>query len=315
MATDDIELYDSDVDSFGGAPPPPSALTDIILALHSSLYGAKRSVQEVREIMQRYYEGNAVFSSPLVYVHGRERIVDQFVIAFATPTVNVVSELRDVICSDFEFDGTRAGIIDHKISVTFFPWLVGQEERQPRSAGPSGGITPHPFADDTHGFVSPTPPPRSRSFSIGGRSAWPRTPRSFEPSSLQLRESPFIEKPLSAGVTPLPLGADSLRWSADGLGRTSLWVVLGRLLSPRQLLYNALTVKLRVLSRLELNETGRIVRHEDIWSTRELIEGLFPLISARTYWLTSILCPAPNPRHPLLVGCASPAFGSMICSV
>ena len=109
-------------------------------------------------------------------------------------------------------------------------------------------------------------------------------------------------------MTPLPLGADSLRWSADGLGRASLWVVLGRLLSPRQLLYNALTVKLRVLSRLELNETGRIVRHEDIWSIREFIEGICPLISARAYWLTSILCPASNPRHPLLVGCASPAF-------
>ncbi|WFD35227.1 hypothetical protein MCUN1_002077 [Malassezia cuniculi] len=280
----------SDLSEFSGAPPSPSTLTDIILTLHSSLYGAKRSVPEVREIMQRYYEGSAVFSSPLVSVHGRERIVDQFVLAFTIPTVNVISELRDVICSDFEFDGTRAGIIDHTIRVTFFPWFVGEEEEPPKAGVTSGSITPHPFAETTYGSVnSPAQFARSRTYSSGGWSARPRTPRSVSvmsatPSSARVRGSPHAsDKLLSAGVaTPQPLDLGQ-RWAAEGLGRSSIWVLLVRFINPRRMLRSLLTIEMRVMSRFEFNEAGRIVRHEDIWSVREFLETFLPFVSVFYY--------------------------------
>ena len=50
---------DSEFDGGGGAPPSPSTLTDIILTLHASLYGAKRSAEEIKEMVWRYYDSNA----------------------------------------------------------------------------------------------------------------------------------------------------------------------------------------------------------------------------------------------------------------
>lgn len=50
---------DSRDDLSAGAPPSPSTLTDIILTLHASMYGAKRSVDEIREVVDRYYERDA----------------------------------------------------------------------------------------------------------------------------------------------------------------------------------------------------------------------------------------------------------------
>lgn len=42
-----------------GGPPSPSTLTDIILGIHSTLYGAKRTPEEVREMVARYYDRDA----------------------------------------------------------------------------------------------------------------------------------------------------------------------------------------------------------------------------------------------------------------
>jgi hypothetical protein len=39
----------------------------------------------------------------LLSAHGRDQIANQFIMAFALPGMDVTSELRDVICSDFEF--------------------------------------------------------------------------------------------------------------------------------------------------------------------------------------------------------------------
>jgi hypothetical protein len=94
--------------------------------------------------------------------------------AFSLPGMDVTSELRDVICSDFEFDGTRAGIIDHTISVTLLPSLFGSQSYSSSSAASyhpthyqndphgnyagtstpgytlqSAGVTPHPFASQS----------------------------------------------------------------------------------------------------------------------------------------------------------------------
>lgn len=59
-------LHDSAVGDYpvdggfgGGGPPSPSTLTDIILGLHSTLYGGKRLPEEVREMVQRYYDYDA----------------------------------------------------------------------------------------------------------------------------------------------------------------------------------------------------------------------------------------------------------------
>ena len=86
-----------------GRPPSPSTLTDVILGLHATLYGGKRKPEQVRQMVERYYESGAVFESPLLSAHGREQIANQFIMAFSLPGLDVRSELRDVICSDFEF--------------------------------------------------------------------------------------------------------------------------------------------------------------------------------------------------------------------
>lgn len=174
-------------------PPSPSTLTDIILGLHSTFYGAKRTPDEVRERVFAFYDNDAsesiafihtdvamlmtscaVFESPLLAAKGREQIANQFIMAFSLPGMDVTSELRDVICSDFEFDGTRAGIIDQTLNVTFLPKLFGAETQTyaasqsqyaqeaaadqanndyaagsstPGYTLQSAGVTPHPFGN------------------------------------------------------------------------------------------------------------------------------------------------------------------------
>lgn len=338
-----------------GAPPSPSTLTDIILTLHASLYGAKRSVEEIRETVWRYYDGDAVFDSPLVSVHGRRRIIDQFVLAFACPGIDIRSELRDVICSDFEFDGTRAGIIDHTITITFFPMLFGAHKdyngvssaTTPGAPMSHGSVTPHPFANyatpttaDGSGFhrsrsgygfamspATPATPFMQRTNSSSSRwSSRPRTPgvpeanaepfsaqqslaspappsnadgvadsefgpmlRGSEPEQLDTSGLPVsashdsVSTPMPIDTRPaMPLDAGIPHWSAQGLGRNSIWVLLVNLISPRRTLRSLFSIELRLLSRLEFNEAGRIVRHEDSWSMREMIDGVFPVLSLRT---------------------------------
>lgn len=54
---------------FPAGPPSPSSLTDTILGLHSTLYGGKRSPEEVEEMVARYYESDA--SEYTVFVRRR----------------------------------------------------------------------------------------------------------------------------------------------------------------------------------------------------------------------------------------------------
>ncbi|WFD43139.1 hypothetical protein MPSI1_001792 [Malassezia psittaci] len=333
-----------------GAPPSPSTLTDIILTLHASLYGAKRSVEEIRETVWRYYDGDAVFDSPMVSVHGRRRIIDQFVLAFAFPGIDIRSELRDVICSDFEFDGTRAGIIDHTITVSFLPNLFGSRfdhdslaASTPGAPMSHGMVTPHPFANyatpttseggsalhrsrSGHGFaMSPAAPStpfmartNSNSSRWGSRPLTPgipetneeklysdsavadqsnnsqegsvddysSMPRSAEPEQIDTanlsgsgsRDS--LGTPMLLDTRPaMPIDAGMPHWSAQGLGRNSFWMLFFNLISPRRTLRSLFSIELRLLSRLEFNEAGRIVRHEDSWSLRELVDGVFPILS------------------------------------
>lgn len=365
----------------GGGLPSPSTLTDILLGLHSTLYGAKKSPEEVKEMVGRYYDADAIFESPLLAAKGREQIANQFIMAFALPGLDVTSELRDVICSDFEFDGTRAGIIDQTISVTILPSVFGRNTptfRGPGTSAPGGvgsnvggnggaggpsgypsgttpfprtsgypshgghsAVTPHPFADyrtpgasafnhhpsgaTTQGH-SPTTPFSLSSLWGGGGSSRPHTPGGFFSSggagSSGIR--PFtssnagqvhhrtstppsvnggydddddddnIHGPVTAYATAeavgggqvsqtsrlrMPLGAITPHWGSEGLGRSTVASFLWSLFHPRAVLKSLCTIHLRLMSRLEFNDAGQIVRHEDTWGVRETIEGTIPFAS------------------------------------
>lgn len=285
-----------------------------------------------------------MFDSPFVSAHGSNRIIDQFMMAFSLPGLDVRSELRDVICSDFEFDGTRAGIIDHTVTVTFFPNIFGRPRQTPLSGrftpGPlasQGSITPHPFLNypmssgDHHGPVrrrtgmsyvqSPLTPstpflnaPTSASGSNSMHSSRPRTPGWVQESSLSapglatsngaLDSSPVQASrgdsvpmealpeqerhevpPLAALSSGMPQDAVKSHWTApQGLGRRPLWVLIYDILHPLEILRAFFSVELRIFSRLEFNEAGRIVRHEDTWSVRELVDGTLPFLPLCTYY-------------------------------
>lgn len=314
----------------GGAPPSPSTLTDIILSLHGSLYGAKRQICEIQEMVRRYYDSNAVFDSPLVSAHGRDRIIDQFVLAFALPLLHVRSELRDVICSDFEFDGTRAGIIHHTITVTLFPNLFGlpttpanRDLFTPGTATSFGGNTPLPYFNNHPVSAGETSGHSTRRRSSFQNSASPRgssTPQDLNrpPSMSSLRartltgnmSSTHLPRPLSLGpcaleetpsesartqdvsdsimpsspVPSMPVDAAKKHWNAPpGLGRRSLCALIKDVVFPSHTLRAMFSMELSLFSRLEFNEMGRIVRHEDTWSVRELVVGILPFFSLCTY--------------------------------
>ncbi|PWY98678.1 hypothetical protein BCV70DRAFT_212594 [Testicularia cyperi] len=335
--------------AFGGGfshgPPSPSTLTDVILGLHNTFYSAKRKPEEVQQMVSRYYESGAVFESPLLSAHGRDQIANQFIMAFALPGMDVQSELRDVICSDFEFDGTRAGIIDHTITVTFLPSLFGSSTKAASDAGASDvnrtprahpgqsvhgyplsalPMTPHPFIDyaaNSSAFSrfggqshphSPTTPFSISSIWGGSRPHTPGHPSSVRPlsgtSAHPTHTPPSVngEDPGTAGSANLfgtlnggthtyidaetlqqqlaarpAIPADALQphWTQEGLGRKTFRTLLWSLFHPRAVLKSLFSIQLRVMSRLEFNDAGLIVRHEDTWGLRETIEGIIPLAS------------------------------------
>ncbi|SAM86314.1 uncharacterized protein UBRO_08769 [Ustilago bromivora] len=326
-------------------PPSPSTLTDIILGLHNTFYSCKRKPEEVKEMVSRYYESGAVFESPLLSAHGRNQIANQFIMAFALPGMDVQSELRDVICSDFEFDGTRAGIIDHTITVTFFPTLFGSSNskptpdpdasdvnRTPRASYPYSAsasafpMTPHPFIDYANSAYSriaqshphsPTTPFSIASIWGGSRPHTPghvpsaggvngngirplsgtaNTPPSVNgedfdpPSSSTLHnlshgnnahhyiDAETVQQQLGSRLS-IPADALTPHWTSEGLGRQTFHTLIWSLFHPRAVLKSLCSVQLRVMSRLEFNDAGLIVRHEDTWGLRETIEGVIPFAS------------------------------------
>ncbi|KAL9934640.1 hypothetical protein V8E36_006415 [Tilletia maclaganii] len=378
-------------------PPSPSTLTDVILGLHATLYASKKSSDEVIQMVSRYYDNDAVFESPLLQARGREQIVNQFKMAFALPGMDVQSELRDVICSDFEFDGTRAGIIDHTLTITLFPTLFG-----PSTYAGSGGASATGFGDRSGVYASQFGgAPRSAGGGLqAGASSYFRGPQSVPASaggasSFTVPGSSYFHQmhpftPISAAQTPYPHGAHSTstfhlsgggkdeeedarslsasrrrsevskhrqpasagddqdddmdperdgetgrqfaylgtggsysghagsiagdedtsgelsfstsgnprggghggsevqqrpampadavvpHWSASGFGRASIRAFVWGLFHPRAALKALCSFQIRVMTRLEFNDNGMIVRHEDMWSVREAIEGIVP---------------------------------------
>ncbi|TKY86995.1 hypothetical protein EX895_003672 [Sporisorium graminicola] len=337
---------------YSAGPPSPSTLTDVILGLHSTFYSCKRKPEEVKQMVARYYERGAVFESPLLSAHGRTQIANQFMMAFALPGMDVQSELRDVICSDFEFDGTRAGIIDHTITVTLFPSIFGSSaskptpdpnasdvNRTPRASYPMSAsaypMTPHPFMDyganSAYSRVASHPHSPTTPFSISsiwggsrphtpgltpsagasgirplsGTSAFPtNTPPSVNGEDFDASASTSATPTSNAFLSSLtngsnthhyvdaetvqqqldtrpPIPADALtpHWTSEGLGRQTFRTLLWSLFHPRAVLKSLCSIQLRVMSRLEFNDAGLIVRHEDTWGLRETIEGVIPFAS------------------------------------
>ncbi|KAK0543880.1 hypothetical protein OC846_006254 [Tilletia horrida] len=416
---------------YGGAethgPPSPSTLTDVILGLHATLYAGKKSADEVLQMVSRFYDPEAVFESPLLQAKGREQIANQFKMAFALPGMDVQSELRDVICSDFEFDGTRAGIIDHTLTISLFPTLFGPSSYATGSHGPTGaasgagyagrsglysshfggggpgrsyagsvhgdmptgGSTPsyfqgrqsgpasagvssftipgansssyfnqmHPFTPmsavqtphafgrttSTFGFSSShdnyndngfdaddrnyggkesggttssrrrslsgkgkrlasgfyddddmdperdgeTTGGRQLSYSMGGPGSYSGHAGSIAGGddelsgelSFSTQRDPRSAGPGTVAVSNRPaMPAEALvpHWSASGFGRASVRAFVWGLFHPRAALKALCSFQIRVMTRLEFNDNGMIVRHEDMWSVREAIEGMVP---------------------------------------
>jgi len=196
----------------------------------------------------------------------------------------------------------------------------------PGTATSFGGNTPLPYfsnhpmsGGETSGhsvrrrsslqnFVSPrgssTPQDLNRSSSIsslraralaGGVSPshLPR-PLSLGPSALEFLASSKAQDDSetlpSPPVPSMPVDAAKKHWNAPpGLGRRSLFALIRDVLFPSDALRAMFSMELSLFSRLEFNEMGRIVRHEDTWSVRELVVGILPFFSLCTYIrLTSV---------------------------
>lgn len=50
------------------------------------------------------------------------------------------------------------------------------------------------------------------------------------------------------------------------------------LLKPRNIVRNLTNRHLKIVTRLEFNEVGRITHHEDTWGVKEVIEGMIPIL-------------------------------------
>lgn len=77
----------------------------------------------------------------------------------------------------------------------------------------------------------------------------------------------------------IPEDALKPHWSAGGLGRRTVHGLLWSIFHPREVLKGLCSIKLHLMSRLEFNDAGLIVRHEDMWGLREAIEGIVPFAS------------------------------------
>lgn len=84
----------------------------------------------------------------------------------------------------------------------------------------------------------------------------------------------------SPSVPSMPVDAAKKHWIAPpGLGRRSLFALIRDFVFPSDALRAMFSIELSLFSRLEFNEMGRIVRHEDTWSVRELVVGILPFFS------------------------------------
>ena len=77
----------------------------------------------------------------------------------------------------------------------------------------------------------------------------------------------------------MPQDAIQPHWSNEGFGRRSFRSLMWGVLHPRKALKSLCSIQLRLMSRLEFNDAGMVVRHEDTWGMREALEGIIPFAS------------------------------------
>ncbi|SGY34882.1 BQ5605_C002g01695 [Microbotryum silenes-dioicae] len=101
------------------------------------------------------------------------------------------------------------------------------------------------------------------------------------PSSATLQRShSFFSLPTTPHPQSTPDSAGSIfsKTRSAGDGNVSPIGQILSSLSPRNLAVTLTTLHLRLHTRLLFNEHGKIIRHEDTWGIKEMVEGIFPIV-------------------------------------
>lgn len=83
--------------------------------------------------------------------------------------------------------------------------------------------------------------------------------------------------------SPRPYQRNASRSRGAGKGGSPLALFIS-FLHPRRVLARLGHYHLRVITRLEFNEQGRVAYHEDFWGVKELVEGTIPLLGQLYYF-------------------------------
>ncbi len=174
----------------------------LVCTTHST--HASANPKKSKRWVSRYYESGAVFESPLLSAHGRDQIANQFIWHLPCRYGCTSRSCVTLFAPISRFDGTRAGIIDHTVTVTLLPALFGSSASKP---------TPDADASD----VNRTP--RASYPLSASASAYPMTPH-LSLTTPYSAFSRFASRPHS----PTTLSAS--RVSGVALAHTTLVTVL-----------------------------------------------------------------------------------------
>lgn len=298
------------------------ALADIHAILYAGAFGGgpsgREGFEEMADCVARWYETDAVFDNPIARSTGRDSIANQFLWMSSVPGERW-SEVGDVCeCQDFSApasserlfdadrltaDGNYILILSHTLHVSFFPAPDGSH--RPPIPTPFQSVPPTPFAytpapgtpgtsivsehhlhhQHSYGHLAHSrnmseqnlPPPvdgQHRAASQededdeddeedGGNEEEDETDRGTS-SAVYVARNPSHHRGAGAGGTPIGLALAALH--------------------PRHVLARLGHYHLRVITRLEFNEQGRVAYHEDHWGVKELVEGTLPLLGQLYYF-------------------------------
>ncbi|GAA97112.1 uncharacterized protein L969DRAFT_96993 [Mixia osmundae IAM 14324] len=213
--------------------------------IHQVLYsGSSVEREDIIETVERCYETAAVFENPLTRAEGKQSIADQFQLLALLPGT-VWSELNDV-CERESFDGNRVLLLSHTLNLALLPSM-------------------HEALNGNYGvrYANPSYPPTPwSSMTPATRTPAPGTP--IRASFAEFRSPEHEEAPMAARPWPIRAAVS--------------------LFHPKRIVSALTSVQLKVVTRLEFNEAGRITFHEDTWGIKEAIEGLIPVIGSVYYF-------------------------------
>ncbi|GAA5830614.1 hypothetical protein JCM5353_001311 [Sporobolomyces roseus] len=210
-----------------------------VVEVQAVLYGQKGKDRE--RVIEELYTNDSIFENPLTLAKGKEAISDLFGLLALVPGVSW-SELGDVTESQ-SYDGHRLMTFSHTLHLELLPFLHSE---QVQSYGDSANT-----------------PSRRRAFSVF---SLPGTPFPQTPTA-SIRES-FFGTPSSDGIFSKTHPAKSV---SGGIAS------LLSLLNPKLIASTLTTLHIKLHTHLLFNEDGRIIKHEDVWGIKELIEGVFPI--------------------------------------